>query len=115
MVKIATSLCRSGLQDWLIQRITAVILSIYTVFLLGYLVYYPSFQFESWRYLFTSFWIQYATFLALLSLVMHAWVGVWTVITDYVKPVVVRLVVQLAVIFSLLLYLIWGIQIIWGL
>jgi succinate dehydrogenase / fumarate reductase membrane anchor subunit len=115
MVEIATSLGRSGLQDWLIQRITAVILAAYIIFLVGYFFYYPEIHFEQWQILFKSIWMRYATFIALLSLVAHAWIGVWTIITDYIKPVFLRLITQVIIFLALFFYLVWGLEILWGL
>lgn len=54
------------------------------------------------------------TVLTLLSILVHAWVGLWQVLTDYVKPVAVRLVLQLAVIVVLLVYLLYGTIVVWG-
>lgn len=114
MVEPATALGRSGLQDWLIQRISAVILAIYTVFLVVYFVTHPTLQYEQWHMLFTCKVMKYASALALLSLVAHAWIGIWTVITDYVKSCVLRLCIEIFFIIALLICLMWGICIIWS-
>lgn len=114
MVKTATSLGRNGLQDWLIQRTSAVILAIYTAFLVIYFLQHPALQYEQWRALFAYNIMRYASFLALLSLVSHAWIGIWTVITDYVKPLILRLFIQIFFMIALLTCLVWGIRIIWS-
>lgn len=114
-VKTATSLGRSGLQDWLIQRVTAIILALYTIFILGYILQQHYFYYHDWANLFKNEWMRYATLIVLISLIAHAWVGVWTIITDYLKPVILRFVVQVIVILALLGYLMWGIQILWRL
>ncbi len=114
MVRTATSLGRSGLQDWIIQRITAIILAIYTAFLFGYFIINSDFSYEAWRILFTFPWMRCASVLALFSLITHAWVGIWTITTDYIKPIGLRLLVQVMVVIILLIDLVWGIHIIWG-
>jgi len=114
MVKTATGLGRTGLQDWIIQRATAIILALYTGYLFGYFITNANFHYETWHTLFTFTWMRYASLLALFSLIAHAWIGIWTVTTDYVKPLALRLFIHLLVIMSLLLYLIWGVHIIWG-
>lgn len=58
--------------------------------------------------------MRYATLLALLSLIAHAWIGIWTVTTDYIKPLWLRLSMHGLVILALLLYVVWGVHIIWG-
>lgn len=37
MVASVTSLGRSGVYDWLVQRVSAIVLAVYFVFLLGFL------------------------------------------------------------------------------
>jgi succinate dehydrogenase / fumarate reductase membrane anchor subunit len=113
MVNTATSLGRSGAQDWLIQRVSAVILAGYTLFIMAYLIFHSEHNYENWRVLFRSDWMRYSSLLALLSLIAHAWIGVWTVITDYIKPVMIRIALQLMVFLALLAYLVLGMKIIW--
>ncbi|WP_268638541.1 succinate dehydrogenase, hydrophobic membrane anchor protein, partial [Escherichia coli] len=48
------------------------------------------------------------------SILVHAWIGLWQVLTDYVKPLAVRLVLQLAVVVALLVYLLYGTIVVWG-
>lgn len=121
MVTNVTSFGRSGLSDWVLQRVSAVILGVYTLFLVYWLLVHPEVSYEQWSALFESTAMRIFTLLALLSLVAHAWVGVWTVATDYLTPLslgkyatVVRFLVQCAVIIALFVYLVWGIQILWG-
>lgn len=54
------------------------------------------------------------TLLTLLSILVHARIGLWQVLTDYVKPLAVRLVLQLAVVVALLVYLLYGTIVVWG-
>lgn len=115
MVGSVTSLTRSGLRDWLIQRITAVILAIYAIFLMGYLVCHSPLSYEVWHGLFTCEAMRVFTFLALLSVVYHTWVGIWTVLTDYIKCPCLRLTLQVLVVLALIGYLVWGVDIVWGL
>ena len=114
MVKPATALGRTGLQDWIIQRATAIILAVYTAYLFIYFITHSNFNYEAWHTLFTYTWMRYATLLALLSLIAHAWIGIWTVTTDYIKPLWLRLSMHSLVILALLLYVVWGVHIIWG-
>lgn len=122
MVTNATSLSRSGLRDWIIQRATSVVLGVYFIFLMVYLICHPKIDFNTWSDLFSLTFVRIFTFLTLLSMVLHAWIGVWTISTDYLtermqqnKAVWFRLFFQAFFVLLLLVYLIWGIQIIWGL
>ncbi len=114
MVNI-TSLTGNGLRDWLIQRITAVILGLYFFLLMGFIFLHPDMQYQQWATLFQMPWFRIASLLALISLALHAWIGVWTVTTDYLKCTALRIGVQVLVFLVLLTSLIWGIEIFWGL
>lgn len=113
MVGNITSLTGNGLRDWLIQRISAVILGLYVIFLVGFGIFNPDLQYDSWHSLFVNSGMRVASVLVLLALLAHAWIGIWTVITDYIKTTAWRLTVQLIVIVLLLACFIWGLEILW--
>lgn len=104
----------TGIRDWLIQRVTAVVLGVYTVVLLFYIINTPDLTFATWSECFSHPLMQVATFLALVSLMLHAWVGIWTVATDYIKCAAIRWAFLGAVLVGLLGYFAWGIIILWG-
>lgn len=107
------SLGATGLQDWLFQRLTAVILTIYILFLTGYgVVHYPL-DFFTWQSLFHNPWMRLASLISLFSVSLHAWLGLWMVVTDYIKPVGLRIAINSLLLLMILSYLIWGITILW--
>ena len=114
MVTQSTNLTRNGLTDWLVQRISSVIVAAYVIFLLGYLLCHSTLSFEQWSHLFSHTAMRVFSILFILSLIAHAWVGIWTVLTDYVKCACLRGGLQVIVILSLLAFLIWGVMIIWS-
>lgn len=114
MVTSITSFGRSGLYDWMIQRVTAVALLAYTVFMIGYLVVNPDLDYNQWKGLFESTAMRIFTLLALLSLAAHAWIGMWSISTDYIKPTGIRFLFQSACGLLTFIYVVWGIQILWG-
>jgi len=83
-----------GLRDWLAQRVTAVIMAAYTIILLVGLFVANDFSHAGWAGLFAPTWMKVATFVTLLALFYHAWVGVRDVLMDYVKPLWMRLALQ---------------------
>jgi succinate dehydrogenase / fumarate reductase membrane anchor subunit len=110
---------RSGLYDWLMQRVTAVILLAYFLFL-GW-VLLVGVDYVAWKALFSQTWMRVFSLLALLSLGMHAWVGLWSVLTDYLTERlmgttgnVLRLLAQVVCAIIMFTYVVWGIQILWG-
>ncbi|MDJ3224516.1 succinate dehydrogenase, hydrophobic membrane anchor protein, partial [Salmonella enterica] len=50
----------------------------------------------------------------LFSILIHAWIGMWQVLTDYVKPLAVRLILQLVIVVALVVYVIYGFVVVWG-
>jgi succinate dehydrogenase / fumarate reductase, membrane anchor subunit len=118
MVKKLTSemsLTGNGLRDWLAQRFSSVVIALYFLVISGFFYFNPQLDYAGLRSFFATTWVQVFTLLALISLFVHAWVGVWTVITDYIKPAVLRLCIQLLVVLSLFVYFFWGVAILWKL
>jgi succinate dehydrogenase / fumarate reductase membrane anchor subunit len=111
---------RSGLYDWLMQRASAVILLAY--FLLVACVLLGGVDYAGWKALYSQTWMRVFSLLALLSLAMHAWVGLWAVVTDYLTERlmgttgnVLRLLAQAVCAIIMFTYVVWGVQILWGL
>ena len=102
-----------GLRDWLAQRITAVVLALYTVLLLGAVLLLPELTYGTWAGLFANAWMKVATLLAVLSLIYHAWVGVRDIYMDYLSSTGLRLLLQIATIVALLGYACWAVIILW--
>lgn len=104
-----------GLRDWLSQRITAVAMTLYTLALLGQLLAGPPLGYERWSAIFSQQWMRLATFVVIVALGVHAWVGMRDVLMDYVKPVWLRLTLQAATIVWLLGCIGWALQVLWRL
>lgn len=121
MVTQVTSFGRSGLSDWVVQRVSAVILGAYTVFLAAWIIFSPELSYADWAELFSCTAMRIFSLLALLSLIAHAWIGVWTIATDYLTEMAlgkaatkVRFIFLCACAVVLFVYLIWGIDILWS-
>jgi len=114
MVKNATSLTRSGLRDWLIQRMSAIIIGAYIIFIVGFIVLHPQLDFIGWSHLFSHTLMRIITLIVLIAITLHAYIGMWTISTDYLKNTGVRLLFQVAVFVLLIAFLVWGVVILWG-
>lgn len=114
MVKRIVVGAHYGLRDWLVQRISAIYMALYTVLLSALLLIARPSDFAAWRGLFAGQAMKLATFLCLVSLFLHAWVGVRDILMDYIKPLGVRLAAYVAVIAWLLACAGWSIQILWS-
>ncbi len=98
-----------GLRAWLLQRLTALVMAIYSVwFFISLLVVKPD-SYESWYAFFSPCWVRIATLLMWISLSEHAWLGVRDVLKDYVPNQSVRSVVVKLVAIALWLYLGWAV------
>jgi len=102
-----------GLRDWLAQRITAVIMAVYSVIAVAVVLSGLPFNYAVWRDLFAQGWMRVATLLFMASLAWHAWVGMRDILMDYVKPFGLRLALQVMVLLAIAAYVGGAIQILW--
>jgi succinate dehydrogenase / fumarate reductase membrane anchor subunit len=103
-----------GLKDWLIQRITAIYMALFSlVFAACALFCMPEFSYAAWAGIFSSTCVKFFSFLFIISLCYHAWVGMRDIWMDYVKPVGLRLALHLIVLFLLIGYAGWAVRILW--
>jgi succinate dehydrogenase / fumarate reductase membrane anchor subunit len=103
-----------GWRDWLAQRITAIVMAAFTVLVLGVALWNGGIDYALWRALFANAAWKVAVFVAMLALVWHAWVGVRDIWMDYVKPVGLRLALEVLTLLALVGYVGWTIGILWG-
>jgi len=122
MVRSVTSLSRSGLSDFLIQRVSALVLLIYALCVVGFLLMNPNAEYATLLRYFSHPSMQLFSTLAVISIAAHAWIGMWTVATDYVREhyfgkhaTLWRLAMQLGCLLVLFVYVGWGLAIIWRL
>jgi len=104
-----------GLRDWFAQRISAVIMAIYMVFLVGFAVAHRPLQYGDWKGLFDQVWMRIFSLGFVISLCIHAWVGMRNIVMDYVRATGLRLLLHVAVIVALLIDFLWAVQILWSL
>jgi len=103
-----------GTRDWLSQRVTAVVMGLYTALLLVIVLWHGGMDFATWKALFSDGAFRIASFLFMVSLLVHAWVGVRNILMDYAKPIGVRLALQIVVVCALVAYAGWTVQVLWG-
>jgi succinate dehydrogenase / fumarate reductase membrane anchor subunit len=121
MVTAVTNLGRSGLYDWLVQRVTAVVLLAWFICLASFLISNPDLSYTQWQGFFSHTAMRVFSVAAILSLALHAWIGLWCVLTDYLTPRLLgskanllRGLASAGCAITLFTYLVWGIQILWG-
>ncbi len=104
-----------GMRDWLAQRVTAIVMAIYTFVLLYSFLTGQNFTYEGWSALFAQQWFKLFSLVTFLAMYYHVWVGMRDIWMDYVKPVGIRLTLQMLTIFWLVACAFYTVQILWGL
>ena len=115
MVKREVVGAHYGLRDWLAQRVTAVIMVVYTAVILSAIAGLPRMDYWQWKVLWQTPVVKYATVLFIASLLFHAWVGMRNIFMDYIKDPGLRLTLYVLTIGALLVYAFWSIRILWSL
>lgn len=114
MVKRVVVGAHYGLRDWLAQRVTAVVMVVYTVIFVGAVLTCSPMGFAEWKAMFSGGVMRVLSLLFFLSLFYHAWIGVRDILMDYIQHTGVRLFLEVLVILALVGYTIWTISILWS-
>ncbi|MBM3389773.1 MAG: succinate dehydrogenase, hydrophobic membrane anchor protein [Betaproteobacteria bacterium] len=104
-----------GMRDWLSQRVTAGLMALFTIVLLVQVLFGGPLGYDRWAAVFSAQWMKVLTFVVIVALGWHAWVGVRDIWMDYVKPVAVRLLLQVFTIVWLVGCTGWSVQVLWRL
>ncbi|MBL8486937.1 MAG: succinate dehydrogenase, hydrophobic membrane anchor protein [Rhodocyclaceae bacterium] len=104
-----------GLKDWLAQRITAIIMAVFTVIVAAAVLSGAAASHEGWRAFVGNGLIRFLAFLFVVSLCYHAWIGVRDIWMDYVKPTAVRVTLHVLTLLVLVGYAGWATQVLWRL
>ncbi|MBA2672418.1 succinate dehydrogenase, hydrophobic membrane anchor protein [Ramlibacter sp.] len=103
-----------GTRDWLAQRVTAVLMALFTLVVLARVIFTKGpIGYDKWAGTFANQPMKALTFATIVGLLYHVWVGMRDVLMDYVKPVGVRLALQVVVIVWLVGCAGWAIQVLW--
>jgi succinate dehydrogenase / fumarate reductase membrane anchor subunit len=104
-----------GLRDWLAQRITSLLMALFTVAVVVQVLMPGPLDYYKWSAIFAQQWMKILTFIAIVSLLYHVWVGMRDIWMDYVKPVGIRLALDIFTIAWLVGCTGWAIQVLWRL
>lgn len=114
MVTNQASIKRNGIQDFVSLRATAFIIAVYTFFIAGFFITTDKITYDIWQGLFSGIAMKVFTLAALVSVMIHVRIGLWQVLTDYVKPTGPRVVIQFALNLIAFVYVAVGIFVLWG-
>jgi succinate dehydrogenase / fumarate reductase membrane anchor subunit len=105
-----------GIRDWLAQRVTATLMALFTIVLLVQVLFTSGpIGYDRWAGIFAAQWMKVLTFAVIVALAWHVWVGARDIWMDYIKPVGLRLALQVFTIVWLVGCAGWGFQVLWRL
>ena len=104
-----------GFRDWLSQRVTAALMALFTLAVVVQVLLPGEMGYDKWAGIFSAQWMKVLTFVVIVALLFHVWVGMRDVWMDYVKPVALRLALQVFTIVWLVGCAGWAIQVLWRL
>lgn len=105
-----------GLRDWLAQRVTGLLMALFTVVVLAQVLLTKGpIGYDQWAGIFSAQWMKSLTFCVIVSLLYHGWVGMREIFMDYIKPLYLRLALQVFSIVWLVACAGWAIQVLWRL
>ncbi|MCO4320939.1 succinate dehydrogenase, hydrophobic membrane anchor protein [Aliidiomarina quisquiliarum] len=114
MVNVASTFGRSGTHDFVLLRATALVMAAYAFFLVIWLACNPSVDYNAWSGLYSNLAMKIFTLLTLTSVLVHGWIGIWQVLTDYIKCSRLRGLIQYVVVLALGVYWFTGLFVLWG-
>lgn len=105
-----------GLRDWLMQRVSAALMALFTLLLLAQLLLVSGpIGYEVWSGIFAQTWMKFLTYALIVALIWHAWVGMRDIWMDYVKPAGLRLALHVFTLVWLVGCAGWAFQVLWRL
>lgn len=102
-----------GWRDFAIQRMSGVVIVVFTLWLLIEMLMLPQLTYGNWAGLFSTMRMKIVTTVAMIALSYHAWVGVRDIFMDYIKPALLRLALEVTTIVVLVGYVVWAVTILW--
>lgn len=114
MVNNAATVGRSGVHDFILLRASALVLAAFVIFIAGFFAFTPEVTYDVWKGLFAGLCMKVFTLVSLFALLIHAWIGIWQVLSDYVKAAFLRGALQFFFSVTLLSYFVAGFLIVWG-
>lgn len=114
MVDNQASIKRNGIQDFISLRTTAVLITAYALYLGWFFFSTEMLTYDTWSNLFSSIGMKAFTLITLIAIMIHVRIGLWQVLTDYVKPAGIRATLQYVLNTIAFGYVAVGLFVLWG-
>ncbi len=103
----------AGLQAWMLQRLSALYLAAYIIYLLLHCARQSSADYQAWQTWVATPAVGISAALFFLALLLHAWVGLRDILMDYVHPLAMRLSLTALLLLGLTACGLWALRILW--
>jgi succinate dehydrogenase / fumarate reductase membrane anchor subunit len=103
-----------GKINWLVARITAVIIMAFVIDVSYFWLSHHEVTFLQWGVFLNDSVHFFLLAFALISILFHAWIGIWTVLTDYVKCKYLQVFLEILFVSLLSGCLLWGFYLLGG-
>lgn len=116
MVKRKLTGARYGLNTWLQQRVTAVIMLVISTAFLGLMIYIANnidSSIQSWQNIFANIFVKIIVQIFFVAMLIHAAIGVRDIWMDYIQCNFIKLSLHVMTILWLFGCLIYSIKVIW--
>lgn len=110
----STGSAHRGLGEWILQRLTAVYMSGFVIFLFLHWIAAPVSGYQAWRQWVGSVPVRVATTLFFAGIIVHAWIGLRSVYMDYLHALWLRTAVVIVTAVMLAAVLVWALGVLWG-
>jgi len=97
-----------GLRPWIIQRVSAVFIAVFLIYLFSALIMNNPLNENDWAGWVATPYNNVLSGLFLIAVLWHAWIGIRDIVLDYVPNVVGRLIVLTFVACTLIGSGLWG-------
>lgn len=103
----------AGLHAWMLQRLSALYLAVYTLFLLLHFARQAPVDYQAWQNWVATPAVGISAALFFLALLLHAWVGLRDILMDYVHSLALRLSLTAILLLGLGACALWALRILW--
>ncbi|MBE1287207.1 MAG: succinate dehydrogenase, hydrophobic membrane anchor protein [Alteromonadaceae bacterium] len=114
MVTNQATIKRDGVQDWVSLRATAFIIMLFSFYIGWFFITTDKVTYDVWQGFFGSLTTKVFTLAALVSVMLHVRIGLWQVLTDYIKPAGLRAGLQYVLNIIAFVYVAVGLFVLWG-
>ncbi|WJG10964.1 succinate dehydrogenase, hydrophobic membrane anchor protein [Aliiglaciecola sp. LCG003] len=114
MVTNQASLKRNGVQDFVTLRATALLITLFSFYMMYFFISTPTVTFEVWQDLFSGMFMKVFTLATLIAVMFHVRIGLWQILTDYVKAPGLRATLQYVLNIIAFVYVAVGLFVLWG-